>query len=305
MDQICTNIESPDKNNTENIEKKEPLKKPKVLKNMVLSGGSIKGIAHIGSFFGLKELNLLDGIDTFVGTSVGSLIMSLFVVGYNPAELYDFIKLFDFAKLKNVSITNISQFGLDTGSHVEYVLQKLIEAKGLNPKITLGELYQKKKKKLIFTTVCINIMEVCYLSYETDPDLCLYLAVRMSTSIPFMYTPVKYKDCLYIDGACIDNFPMHLFKDCMDETIGILLGDSKNKIDEIIDLETYILRVLMCIMDGISYSSIKGYENNTVEINMESINIVNYEIDNNKKDELFLKGYAAVYQNIDKLKMFI
>lgn len=281
----------------------------KFKKNLVLCGGGVKGIAHVGALFALTELKCLDKIETFAGTSIGSLVISLYVVGYSASELYDFIKLFDLSKLKNLSILNIQLFGLDTGSRIEYVIKRLIKGKGLNENITLKELFDVKKKKIIFTTVCVNTMDIKYLSHETHPNMPLFLAIRMSISLPFIYVPIKYDkkiyldgdNYLYIDGGCFDNYPINIFKNDEKNTLGINLVDSKDVIENIDNLETYILRVLKCLMVGISFNAKKGFENNTIDIHLESINIVNYEIDNNKKDEIFLKGYKSVINEKEKI----
>jgi|LakMenEpi03Aug12_release.lakeMendotaPanAssembly.Ray.scaffolds.fasta_scaffold273181_2 NTE family protein len=268
---------------------------------LVLSGGGLKGISHIGALYALEKIGCMNSIQEFAGTSAGSLVIALYLIGYSATELYDFIKLLNLEKLKNISILNIQSFGLDTGSRIEFVIKRLIKEKGHDENITLKDLYAKTNKMVTFITVCLNSMEICYVSHKTFPDLPLYLAIRMSLSIPFIYCPVIYKDNMYIDGACLDNYPITVFKDNLNETIGILLIDAKDNTRTIDNLETYILRVLECMMYGMTLGSKKGFENNTIEIHVESISIVNYEINNNKKDELFLKGYKAIMNNKDKL----
>ena len=273
----------------------------KIITNLVFSGGGVNGIAHIGALFALKELECLDKVEVLVGTSVGSLVMSLYAIGYEHWELYDFIKLFDLSKLKNLSIQNISLLGLDTGTNIEFVIKKLIKGKGYQEDIKLKELYEIKKKKIVFTAVCINTMELCHISHETHPNLPLFLAIRMSTSLPFIYCPVTYEGNMYIDGGCLDNFPISMFKNDKNNTIGLLLSGEKNVIKKIDHLETYIIRVLQCIMEGMSMHSKKGFEECTITVNIETLNLANFDISNERKDELFLKGYNAVMNNKDKL----
>lgn len=281
--------------------KEKFLEKKRNIKNLILSGGGIKGISHIGAIAALEELNIINKIETFVGTSVGSLIISLYIIGYSSAELFNFIKLFDLGKLKNINILNLSTFGLDDGSRLDFVIQKLITGKGYDAKITLKEIYEIKKKKIIFTTVCVNNMEICFKSYLTDPDLPLYLAIRMSAAIPIIYSPIVYKDKMYIDGGSVDTFPIHLFKNEIEETLGILLSEPNDEIKIIDNLETYFLRILQCLMQGLTYRSQLGYENITIKINTDSINIINYEIDLDKKEKLYKTGYESIMNNINKL----
>lgn len=189
---------------------------------------------------------------------------------------------------------NIHLFGLDSGSKVEYLIKRLIKGKGFDENITLKELFEKTKKRLIITSVCVNTMELCYLTHDTEPDLPLYVALKMSTAIPFIYCPIEYKNNLYIDGGCFDNYPISYFKNEIDKTLGIILFDSKSIMDKINDLESYILRVLQCMIEGMTYNAKHGYENSTVDIHLDSVNIINFDIDDDKKDELFLKGYDAI-----------
>lgn len=264
-------------------------------KILVLSGGGIKGIAHIGALKALQDLGYLHKFNTFAGTSVGAMILGLFVAGLTPDELLLFIKKFNLENMKNINMLNIIQNkGLDDGSKVNYVIKRLIQSKGHDQEITLEQLYQKTKKKLIITTTCLNTMEACYLSYETHPHLPLYLAIRMSISIPIYYTPVVYNDFLYIDGGCIDNYPIHNFKDRLNEVLGIYLIEATDVIHNIDDVETYVLKVFQCFMEGVNFNSIKGYEKYTVNVNMEAINIIKYQLTNSEKDEMFEKGYQSV-----------
>jgi predicted acylesterase/phospholipase RssA len=56
---------------------------------LVLSGGGILGIAHIGMLKALDEHGLLDGIDVAVGTSAGALMAALFALGYTPDGMWE------------------------------------------------------------------------------------------------------------------------------------------------------------------------------------------------------------------------
>jgi predicted patatin/cPLA2 family phospholipase len=264
-------------------------------KVLVLSGGGIKGIAHVGVLAAFEELGMLDKFETFAGASVGSIMIALIAVGYTPKEIYEFIIKFDLGKLRCMNVLGfLNSFGLDSGVRLEYIIKRLISSKGFDPEVTLGDLYDKTKKKIIFTTVCLNTKEVCYLSHETFPNIQLYKAVRMSISIPWFYTPVLYEDRLYIDGGCVDNYPIQLFADQISNVVGIYLVEHKDEIKEINDIETYTLRVLQCFMESITFNSKKGFEKYTIDVHMDAINIVDYGLNKTKKEELYKKGYDEV-----------
>lgn len=266
---------------------------------LVLSGGGIKGISFIGAFKALEELNYLNNFKILVGASIGALMIALIVIGYKPDELHEFIKKFDLGKMKNINIMNVlDKFGLDDGSRLTYVIDRLIDAKGVNPNITLKELYDKTNKKIIFSSVCINTLKVCYLSHDTFPELSLSMAIRMSVSIPWFYTPVMYKNRMYIDGGCIDNYPIHLFSDQLNKVIGLYLSETHDIMDEIKDIETFTVQVIKCFMEGVNFNSVTGFQKYTISINLKSINIVDYELDINKKEEMYNKGYETIMANL-------
>ena len=54
---------------------------------LALSGGGIRGIAHAGALKALEEENI--NIDIIGGCSSGSIIASLYAIGYSPYYIPD------------------------------------------------------------------------------------------------------------------------------------------------------------------------------------------------------------------------
>lgn len=263
---------------------------PKVL---VLSGGSVKGIAHIGVITALDRLGKLKNIDTFAGTSIGSLICALVVLGYDSHELHQFIMRFQLELLKNLKFENLlDKLGLDDGRKMEYVLKILIKQKTNDADITLGKLYEKTKKRLIIATTCLTDDNICYLDYENEPYMPLHLALRMSMCIPYMYVPITYKNKMYVDGACIDNYPIGLFKDRLHEVIGVYLRQPKCETSEINNIEQFTYRLLLCITNFTERMS-ENYKDNTIYIDIKDISTFDFDLSLNKKKQMFESGYYA------------
>ena len=65
----------------------QPLSAQRV--GLVLSGGGAKGAAHIGVIKALEENNI--PIDYIAGTSIGSIIGSLYAMGYTPDEMLELL----------------------------------------------------------------------------------------------------------------------------------------------------------------------------------------------------------------------
>jgi len=292
-------------NEKENIDLNIPIYKSKkreeiinknILKKKILlfTGGGVKGIVYVGVLRALEKFNLIKNIHTYVGTSIGSLVITMYLLGYNSLEMEKFLLHFDLNSLKSMNfLIFLKEYGLDRGEKIEYLLKRLIVAKGYNENITLIELYKICGIKFIITTVNLNALNTCYLSYETNPDLKLLLAIRMSMSIPLYYTPVIYKDEYYIDGACMDNYPITLFENNLQETLGFYICSSSNGIiNKFNNIEEYVFRVLCSLWEGNDYNCIRSYRKYTVSLMLNNISMLDFGLSSEKIKEIINYGFS-------------
>lgn len=258
---------------------------------LILSGGGLTGISHIGVLYVLQLLRILPQIHTFAGSSIGALISGLIILNYSPAEIYDFIHQFHFEYLVELDFTLFfSKYGLDPGSRLEKLLKTLIKAKVQNENITLLELYKLTGKTLIVTSLALNTGKIRYISYKNYPQLPLYLALRMSMCIPFFYVPIYYKKCYYVDGGCVDNYPIGLFKHYLDEVLGVYLHSSFSGNKEINTLSDYTKQLIWSILLH-SSRDMKHYHDHTIVIKQKAYNLLNFKINHKQKEYLFFNGY--------------
>ena len=91
-----------------NAQEKDSLQTPKI--GLVLSGGGAKGLAHIGVLKVLEEVGIRP--DYITGTSMGSIIGSLYALGYTADELSEINTEADWVELltDNVSLNKIELF---------------------------------------------------------------------------------------------------------------------------------------------------------------------------------------------------
>jgi NTE family protein len=255
---------------------------------LILSGGGIKGIAHLGALKILEEKNILKNIKTFVGSSIGSLICCLLNVGYNIDELYDFFDLLDFNVLMNkkFKIKNlITNFGFDSGKKLNYLILSLFKDKNYDDP-TFNDLFIKTKCKLIITTTCVNDKKPVYFSVDNYPNMKISLCLLMSMAIPIYFTPILFENKYYIDGSCIDHYPIDLFEDTT-KVIGIYLLDKypNSKIEDIIGF-----------LIGTYESLIVGSTRNifppktTIKIPVKNISVIDFSITKEIKMKLFKLG---------------
>lgn len=265
---------------------------------LVLSGGSFKGVAQIGAMHCLKKNNMLSGIKTIAATSAGTFAGILHCVGYQPMEVFKFIKLLNFDQCTKLDTNNIiTKYGLDDGSRMILVIAKMIGAKGFDADISFKDFYDKTKITFIITGACINDKKVYYFSHKTYPNMKVLDAVRISISIPIVFTPCTHEDKIFVDGGCIDNFPIGLFNDEMDEVIGIYVTEKRHHVQEIKYIDDYLINVLECLYEGITYRDVSNYGKYIIRINCANSATTQIAI-----SCMFDEGYQTALQEINKWK---
>lgn len=237
---------------------------------LILSGGSFKGFAYIGVLKALKKLNLLNDLNIFIGTSVGSIFSLLLSLNSCIEEIEEFINKINFNQLMNFNIKNLyCNYGLNDGSTIINLLISFLNKKNFNQNLTFKELYERTNNILIINSSNITkkINEV--FDYLLTPNMEILKAVRMSISVPFIFSPVKFNNCLYVDGGIINSF-MYIWaiknRYKKDNIIGVLLNDKINK-NQNYNFYSYLMDI---------YYSL--YSNQTEELNLNEI--INIEIDN-------------------------
>lgn len=267
------------------------------LKNIIIiSGGGIKGYAALGAVSKLKELEIIDEPDVYCGTSIGSSLCLLLSIGYSCEDIFTILHDIDsdmLIKYNIDSILNDSHFGIANLDAFISVIIILLKKKNISKKITFKKLFNKFKKKLVVTGVCLNDSKLYYFNHINTPDMEVITAIRISCSIPFIFKPVIYDNKIWIDGGCFNNYPIEYFKDKLDDVIGISLEDNDAFIETFDDIPSYISQVFKCIIKGLSYGKYEKYKKNTIKIKVNS-NFTFFDITKEEKKILYNHGYNIV-----------
>lgn len=251
-------------------------------RDIVLSGGGIKGISFLGYFKYLNEKHYLDNIKSYSASSVGAIIALLLVLKYQPEQLINFVLDFDFSKIINYDINLFAtQYGLNDGELLIKFIQGFLKHKGLSIDLTLKELYDYNPIDLFITTTNLTKQKKELLNWKTHPDLKITLAIRLTTSLPFIFTPVNYENCLYVDGSVVDDLPTdHLNNP--DDALKISVKSSENNNDSLISYAYSILNIMLS-------KSIN--KNNLILIETGNITTDCFFIDRTDKKRLVDYGY--------------
>jgi NTE family protein len=294
----------------------------KKLNTLLLGGGGIKGLSYLGVFKYIEELQrkiqtksnkknestsestteesitsklaTLEEIDIkkIIGVSVGSIYAMFYIMGYTSEQLLEEVMLKNFNDIIDVSLSNfLKNYGLDSGNFVISWIETLMIKAGYKIDITFRELYERTQIHFDILAVDLTKNETKYFNYKTEPDMKITTAIRLSISIPFVYSLKYYKEVPYIDYGLIHSCPIDLYEE-HDNIIAIFLKSKNSKhqiIKKIDSLQSYINNVFSYILSTIK--DINDYKKViTVELDIASMK---FDLDDIKKIEIINAGYNS------------
>jgi len=271
-----------------------PLYEGKRKNILVLSGGGLKFFSVMGAVLALNELEIIDKPDVYCGTSSGAVISLLLNIGYTPEDIFSVFYKVNFENLVIDNIENILDsacFGFIIPDKGINIISLFMKNKQIDSKITFKQLYELTKSKLIIPGTCVNDESVHYFSVDNTPDMEVLLAVRITTAIPIIFTPCEYDNKIWIDGGCINNYPIDLFNNKLTDVVGIYTGDANEVVENFEDIPSYIQKVFKCIMRGLNHNKIKLFEKYTIYINCTKNPSTKWDISKKEKKKLYKLGY--------------
>jgi predicted acylesterase/phospholipase RssA len=184
------------------------------IKHLVLPGGGVNGIKTIGILSELSKANLFDtaNIESIYGTSVGAVIAVLIALKYDWEYIIDYVIKRPWNEAIHFSLENI--FGIFTTKGIfdeklyEIFFRPFFDAKDISLSITLDDFFQKYPVHLHLYTLNVNKFEIVDVNHITHPELPLLTAIKMSSALPIIITPVMYENQYYVDGAFGCNYPL-------------------------------------------------------------------------------------------------
>ena len=208
--------------------------RPKI--GLVLSGGGAKGISHIGILQAIDSAGLK--IDFITGTSMGSVMGSLYSVGYTGKQIEERVSKLDWNVLLS-NKPNYSDISIDEkDEYGNYSAE--IGVKKFKPQIATG-LIESEELWLTLNEMFLPVYNIKNFSEFNIPFKCIatdlsngnavvhsqgeiVTAVRSSMAIPSVFTAIDYDSTKLVDGGIIRNFPVTDIKEMgADIVIGVNL----------------------------------------------------------------------------------
>ena len=175
---------------------------------LALSGGGVKGIAHIGVIKFLEENNIRP--THIAGTSAGAIVGALYASGCNWKEILNFFE--------KVEIFGINKYAINKPGFID--TEKLYNS--FESYLPLDDFKMLKINLFVTATNLLNGTLRIFSEGE------LIKPILASSAFPGVFTPVKIDNIYYIDGGTLNNFPVDLITMHCDQIIGVYLNPFKN-----------------------------------------------------------------------------
>lgn len=288
-----------DKDSVSNVvEEEEPkVQEMKKITEICLAGACNRGISYIGCFKKMEEMNLLK-IEKMAAVSIGSFIGACFILGYEPEELLEVVINKNMNEFKDFSMDEPGALlkGIEYKNWVFEVL-----ARKMDPNTTLKNMYEKTHIDYTIITTCIHSENkdfpegIVYLNHRNTPDMTLFEAVNCSMAFPFVFPPMIYKNCEFIDGGVLDNFPLELLStDALGIKVNFKQMDSQTSTKNPI---SYIGKMFELMSDRIKNLKNEKHQN-IITVDCYDFDIIDFGMTIDDKITLYKRGYAAMTQFI-------
>lgn len=167
---------------------------------LVLSGGGVKGMAHIGMIQALNEFGI--HAQTISGTSVGALIGAMYANGNSVSEMLQFFK--ETPLFRYHFMTILKPGLLDTERYFDLLF-----------KFFPTNSFEALERKLyVIATDLLRGDEMVFSEGE------LIRPLLASAALPPLFSPVYINGTLYADGGIMNNFPYDQVAGYADFVIG-------------------------------------------------------------------------------------
>lgn len=199
------------------------------VKNLVISGGGPSIFSIFGAVKYLHETtktwNIHD-LQSIYACSSGALLgvcICLMKIGLTLEEIESYLITRCWRTLLTNEVLDIRTAfetkGLFDVQIIKKVIGPLLQTVGLSNEITLQQLFDSTKIKLVSFAVNINVkpLEKVHVSHLTFPELPVYKALSITMGLPGIIAPTFIGEMCLIDGGLMANYP---YIECHEESDG-------------------------------------------------------------------------------------
>ncbi len=245
---------------------------------LVLSGGGVRGVAHLGVLQVLTEIGLEPAVIS--GTSAGALVGAFYAAGHPIATIFNFFKTTPIFKISNLATSKPGI--IDTEKFIPLLEEYFPE----------DDFSALDKKLYVTTTDLIHGKEKIF---SSGPLIRTLLA---SAAVPVVFSPVNIEGLLYTDGGALNNFPVEPLIDNCKVIIGIDVHPLK-------DANPESIKSTFTVMERVFHLAIHHHSVQKYHFCDEVI--IPYDVakfgtfDRSNFEEIYELGYKAAHQKRGEL----
>jgi NTE family protein len=187
-----------------NRRKRDVVARDDVALGVALSGGGVRGLAHLGVLQVLEEMGVR--LDAAVGTSMGGLVAGLYAAGVPLADLLDFAARMG---LRDLASPDWAWRGLFSQ---EKLAERLVDLLGCED-VTFQDL--DVRTAVVATDIETGEMVIL----DRGP---LIPALLATTALPILFAPVRHQGRWLVDGGAVNNLPVDVARQVgADRVLGV------------------------------------------------------------------------------------
>ena len=290
--------------------------RPKIA--LVLSGGGARGGAHVGVLKVLEKNNI--PIDMIVGTSMGSFVGGMYVLGMSPNEIETMLTTTEWTdyirgdydrtdtpmRKKNIDYIYQGRLGLGINADNDLVLPTGV-LKRQPMLLKFMELTQEvrdiddfDKLDIPYRAVATNIKNGDAVVLKSGS---LAKSIYASSSIPGGFQPINIDGVDLVDGGVSDNIPIQIARD-MGADIIIAVDVSEN-FDKDLDVDSYFVvmgQLVNILMRKNANESISTLKDKDILLTPDLEGFGGLDAD--KYAQIIQRGVEITEKNLAKLKKF-
>lgn len=281
---------------------------------LCLAGGGVKGAAHIGVIKALEEEKIK--IDCISGTSSGSIVASMYAMGYDAEEILNLFKKYG-KEISKISFGAIFKLvfgfifsrricieGLNNGSKLSKIIDEQASKKNM-------KLISDIKMPLVIPSVNLYDGSIYLFSSERNnrkySDEVIYLnnvnigkAVQASCAYPGVFCPVDMGHKKLVDGGVRENTPWKELKEVGADKIISVVFEEEKKVKKKVN-------ILDCITGsmGIMMHELYNYEIEGIDYLLKVKTKDTWLLDIEKIEELYKIGYQTAKKQMTSIKNYL
>jgi len=246
---------------------------------LVLSGGGVRGVAHIGAIRALNEFGIVPEVVS--GSSAGAVVGAMYCNGFSTEQMMDFFK--------GTPLFHINKFAFSKPGFID--TDKFYD--------DFKRYFNRDEFSVLGKKLFVTAVDICSGELKVFQSGPLFKPLLASSAFPGLFSPVEIDGILYADGGILDNFPTAPLKGICDSLIGVYASPLDKIRSE--DLKHSVNVLERAIRINYSKRSQVKFKDCTLMINPLKLSDVAL-LDMNRMDEIYRIGYEATHEALSKIE---